>query len=53
MSGLVDLPLDDPGASRTVGLTRVTARTRTPVVSDFIDLVLSRAQECFGAPAPA
>ncbi|WP_371791381.1 LysR family transcriptional regulator [Streptomyces sp. NBC_01471] len=50
--GLVDLPLDDPGASRTVGLTRVTGRTRTPVVSDFIDLVLSRAQECFGGPAP-
>ncbi len=49
--GLVDLPLDDPGASRTVGLTRVTSRSRTPVVTAFMDLVTSRAQECFGEGA--
>ncbi|MFI7104093.1 LysR family transcriptional regulator [Streptomyces sp. NPDC050161] len=51
MPGLVDLPLHDPAAYRTVGMTRVTARTPTPVVRDFIHLLRSRAQECFGALA--
>ncbi|MFJ9407168.1 LysR family transcriptional regulator [Streptomyces sp. NPDC101393] len=51
MSGLVDLPLREPDAYRTVGITRITARTPTPIVSDFVDLVMSRAQDCFGERA--
>ncbi|MDI5965651.1 LysR family transcriptional regulator [Streptantibioticus silvisoli] len=46
--GLVDLPLTEPTAHRTVGLTHVTARHRTPVTADFAAMVLTRAQECFG-----
>ncbi|MFF9482231.1 LysR family transcriptional regulator [Streptomyces sp. NPDC014733] len=49
--GLVDLPMDEPAAHRTVGLTRVTARTPTPAVADFIALLTERAQECFGVGA--
>ncbi|MFD7917820.1 LysR family transcriptional regulator [Streptomyces sp. NPDC059740] len=49
LPGLVDLPLDEPAAFRTVGLARVTARPLAPAVADFVDLVTERAQECFGA----
>jgi DNA-binding transcriptional LysR family regulator len=47
MSDLVDLTLTEPGAYRTVGLTRVTTRRPNPVLADFIDLVVDHAQECF------
>ncbi|MEK8171577.1 LysR substrate-binding domain-containing protein [Streptomyces sp. M19] len=47
--GQVDLPLDEPGAYRAVGLARVTSRTRTPVVAAFSDLVVSRARSASGA----
>jgi DNA-binding transcriptional LysR family regulator len=34
--GVRHLPLGDPAASRTLGLTWVTARTRTPAVDNFL-----------------
>lgn len=52
---LVELALSDPGAFRAIGLTRVTGRPVTPVVAEFVELVVRRAPECFGEPpgAPA
>ncbi|MER7396548.1 LysR family transcriptional regulator [Streptomyces sp. NPDC000151] len=48
LPGVVQLPLTDADAYRTVGLTWITDRPRTPLVTAFTDLVTGRAQEAFG-----
>lgn len=49
---VVELPLSDPGAYRTVGLTWVTERPRTPLVAAFADLAIDLAPDLFGAAGP-
>lgn len=58
--GITELPLEEPDAFRTVGLIQATARTPSPVLLDFANLVARRAQDCFphshpvtDGPAPA
>ncbi|MFG2002230.1 LysR family transcriptional regulator [Spirillospora sp. NPDC048911] len=48
--GVRHLGIADAGATRTIGLTWVEARTRPPVVDGFRRFVLSRVEELSGAP---
>ncbi|MDV7214623.1 LysR substrate-binding domain-containing protein [Streptomyces prunicolor] len=51
--GITELPLEDPDAFRTIGLIHATARTPSPVVVDFSNLVARRSQDCFPHSRPA